>query len=302
MRQAFLILGHKNPKQIKRLVSTLNHPNFDFFIHIDAHVPIEPFKTEFNKTDVNIHFIQNRVKGNWGDIGIVIGTINSIKEVLERDEEYTHISLLSGQDYPIKSKEYIHDFFNKNATSDFIEILPFPLKHLGYGGMERIYHYSFNFMGKRHTYLPKKYCVELSIKGKIMNSILGVLHFILPKRKIPYNLAPYYGSQWWSLTKTTLQELILFIDTHPKYISYHKYSLLPDEMFFQTILVHLADKENLVLSNNNMRFIKWDVDSSHPKNLTLEDFNEILQSTHLFARKFDENESVLNQIDNQLLK
>ena len=298
MKQAFIILGHKNPKQIKRLVSALNNPRFVFLIHIDARVPIEPFEQELGTKETNILFAKNRKHGRWGGIGIVKATLECLRQLtgMDNDNEFTHVSVLSGQDYPVKSKEYIHDFFNKNRNSDFIGFEPFPLKHTGYGGMERIQHYSFNLFGKRHTYLPKQYCKNLSLKGKIMNKFLYILEKILPKRKIPYGLKPYYGSQWWSLTRETVMQVLTFLDEHPEYEKYHSFSLLPDEMFFQTIVVELRQSE-VDLVNENLRYIIWEKDSSHPVSLTTENFSDIAKTNALFARKFDAECLVLDLID-----
>ena len=44
MKIAHLILTHKNPKQLERLLNALQHDAFDFFIHVDRKTDIEPFK------------------------------------------------------------------------------------------------------------------------------------------------------------------------------------------------------------------------------------------------------------------
>lgn len=36
MKFAVLILAHKNLNQVDRLISSLEHPDFDFFIHFDS--------------------------------------------------------------------------------------------------------------------------------------------------------------------------------------------------------------------------------------------------------------------------
>ena len=295
MKQAFIILGHKNPHQIKRLILALDSPHFDFFIHIDARIAIQPFLAVFQNENSNIHFIKRRYEGNWGDIGIVKATISSINQIMGLENNYTHVSLISGQDYPIQSKKKIHDFFINNVDKSFIDFEPFPVQHMKSGGLERIENYSFNLLGKRHTYLPFKYCSNLSLKGKILNSMLFIVQKTLPKRKTPNELNPFYGSQWWSLNFDALKIIISFLDKNPNYITYHKHSLLPDEMFFQTILMNSEVRDALV--NDNKRFILWNTESSHPISLSSSQLPEIKLSDKLFARKFEEEEPVLNAID-----
>lgn len=297
MKQAFIVLAHKNPTQLKRLVTALESPFFDFYIHIDQREDLKAFEAVFEADKTNIQFVKLRSKGNWGGLGIVLGTLNSMREVLNSNASYSHVHLLSGQDYPIKSANEINVFFNQHTNTDFIEFEPFPVKHMAFGGHERIHHYSFNLFGKRHTYLPFKYCSNLSMKGKIMNSFLGIAQFILPKRKVPNNLSPFYGSQWWSLSQTTVEKVLEFIDSNPAYINYHQYSLLPDEMFFQTILKNV-DSGNLLI-NDNKRYIKWNTESSHPISLSSSHLSKMIASDKLFARKFEDNH-ILTELD-QLL-
>jgi hypothetical protein len=298
MKQAFIILAHKNPVQLKRLITALQSPFFDFYIHLDSRLDIDGFVTALEKGKVNVHFIKPRTQGKWGGLGIVLGTLNAIREIINSNQSYSHIHLLSGQDYPIKPVNDIYSFFRNQPDTDFIEYESFPVKHMAFGGRDRSHHYSMNIFGKRQTYLPFKYCSNLSIKGKVMNSFLGIVQFVLPKRKIPDNFTPFYGSQWWSLSQSSAEKILRFVDSNPTYIKYHQYSLLPDEMFFQTILLNIDTGNSLI--NDNKRFIKWNNESSHPISLSSSHLSEINTSEKLFARKFEMNDSVLNIIDNNL--
>jgi len=286
MKQAFIILSHKSPNQLRRLISIMDSPFFDFFIHIDLRVEIAPFvdliKTEHSK----VHFVKKRTKADWGGFGLVQGTINSIEEVISSTNSYSHISLISGQDYPIKSNQFIHDFFEENLSKNFIAFEPFPVKSLNFGGFERIQHRSVNLKGRRHTYLPKKYLNNSSFKGKMLNSLLWIYEKITPKRVIPYNMKPYYGSQWWSLTYESIKSIMEFLLDNPKFIKYHKESLIPDEMFFQMILLNNEIIDTII--NDNKRFILWNKESSHPISLSSSRLPEINMSDKLFARKFEE--------------
>lgn len=296
MKQAFIILGHKKPKQIKRLLNSLNAPFFAFFVHIDSRIDITPFENEFTNFNGEVHFVKDRKKGTWGDIGIVEATLSSLKEVLASHNQYTHVSLLSGQDYPIKSSKFIHTFFNENLNIDFIEFEPFPVPHIEGGGLERINSYSYNLFGKRYTYIPFKNTRKLNWKGYLVNTLLLLDQLVRKKRKTPNNFKNYYGSQWWSLSIQTLEEVMNYVELNPEYLRFHSSSLLPDEMFFQILLLNLK-LEDLII-NDNKRFILWNDQSSHPVLLTSDYFEEISTSKKLFARKFEPNEPILNLIDN----
>ncbi len=72
----YLILAHKNPNQMIRLVKKLNNENVNFYIHIDKDAIIEAFKAPLISFK-NVKFIPNndRVTSIWGDISLVKATI-----------------------------------------------------------------------------------------------------------------------------------------------------------------------------------------------------------------------------------
>lgn len=294
MHLAYIILAHKNPEQLFRLVSRLNHPDDYFFIHIDKKVDIKPFHVVFENSGFNIKFITRRENGRWGDLGIVKATINSLIELVNSNLQYTHVSLLSGQDYPIKPLSVIRSFFLNNVDKSFVEYIPFPVKHLNYGGLHRIESYSFNIGTRRETYIPFKWKNNFNFKGKLQNIILRVICMFLSKRKMPFGWQAYYGSQWWSLNYEAVNCVMKIIVEKEEYLNYHKYSLLPDEMFFQSILLNNF-KGNLI--NDNLRLIIWNKADSHPATLTENNFNKLNASPKMFARKFDFDTKILNLLD-----
>jgi len=289
MSLAYIILAHKNPEQLHRLVSRLHHPDDYFFIHIDKKVDNEPFLEIFKGSEFNFRFIEKRENSRWGDIGLVKATINGLKELIESKIDFSHVSLLSGQDYPIKPLSEIREFFARNPGKSFIEYTSFPVPNLEYGGLHRIESYSFNIGYRRDTFIPMKWKNTFNFKGKVLNLFLGFVCFFLPKRKFPNGWKPYYGSQWWSLSNNAVQFIITTILKYPNYLQFQKYSLIPDEMFFQTIL--LNNYKGMIV-NDNKRFIVWDKGASHPVSLKDEHYQLIKTSAKLFARKFDSDSNL----------
>ena len=112
MRVAYLILAHANPKQLQRLVNRLSHTSVDFYIHIDLKVAIQSFKPLMQQP--NTFFVKNREKVRWGAYSIVQATVNGFEQIIASGINYQHITLLSGQDYPLKCNSAILDFFLTN--------------------------------------------------------------------------------------------------------------------------------------------------------------------------------------------
>lgn len=299
MNIAYIILTHSNPNQTSRLVNRMRNSEDHIFIHVDVKVDLEAFSQSITEIDDTIHFVKKREDGLWGNLGIVKGTINALKEIIDHPIDFKQVVLLSGSDYPLKSSQQIHDFFIENLTKNFIANTPFPVDHLRNGGMNRISNYSINMFGKRQTYHAKNDRPKFSLKGKILNTSLSIFEMFKPKRVLPNGMNPFYGSQWWSMTGDTAKKVFDFIRNAPEYTEYHYYSLLPDEMFFQTIIRNIDLSDEIV--DENKRLILWSGKSSHPVLLNEDHWGEITSTDALFGRKFAENSTILDKIDSNLL-
>ena len=291
MEKAYIILAHKLPEQLYRLVERLNDGYSTFFIHIDKKADIARFDNLSDFGDA-IQLIE-REDIKWAGISIVDAEINALRAIKAFDKKFDRIILLSGQDYPIKSNEHINKFFRTSPYSVFIEYWSMPnFKIWGeQGGMFRFDKYFFG---------TKKY---EKLRAKCLNFLSILLPFL--QRKIPNKLVPYGGWMWWTLDMYALDYILRYIDNNPKYLRYHKYTFAPDETFLQTILLNAKDERLLKsISNNHLRYIFWpDTTKGHPTLLRKQHLKEIKASDALFARKFDstKDEEILDLIDKNCL-
>lgn len=287
MIKAYLILAHKYPGQLDRLIEALDDECSFFFVHIDKSSDIEEFEG-LKKYGEKLEFLQ-REKAGWATYGLVQAILHGLQAARDSDHVFSHIILLSGQDYPIKSNEYITKFAEEHADKNFIEYhrLPDHDKWQPHGGLYRVNKYFMGFTAWQ------KLC------SRSLNFLGGQLSFL--QRKMYENMVPYAGSMWWILNMSAVDYILDFIKEHPGYIAFHQYTFAVDEVFFHTILLNARDKEftrNIV--NSNMRFIKWkDHTSSHPELISEESLPELEHSDALFARKFEErkNIDILDKID-----
>ena len=81
------------------------------------------------------------------------------------------------------------------------------------------------------------------MKRKVKNCFLlynykrfDLILLALKKRKFPTYLTAYGGSQWWALPMDLLKFILEFLETNPDYIKYHRFTHVPDEIFFHSII------------------------------------------------------------------
>ena len=271
MKIAYMIQAHKNFEQIKFLVESLLYKQNGIFIHIDKKNDklYRKLKDYYINND-NVNIIDNRVSVNWSGFSQIKATINLMKAIEKEDEIYDYISFISGQDYPIKSSEYIDEYLEKNKGKNFIE-------YDNIGRYEwRIKRYSIftEFPNNRKIYI------------RVLDKVLRICQNILPKRKNLKNMDLYIGSQWFTIDYECMKYILKFIKLNDgRYIKDFKYTACPDEHFFQTIVMNSKYKVSVI--NNNLRYIDWSEGNNSPKTLSIKDINQILKSDKLIARKFD---------------
>ncbi len=272
MRIAHLILAHANPSQLERLINKLAHEKSDFYIHIDFKTNIDDFL--FLEKNKQVYFIKKREKVFWGAYSIVQATVNSFEEILASEKRYTHINLLSGQDYPLQSADNIYQFLKTHADLAFTEYLLVEDEwHEAISRLSQYHLTEYRFLGK--------YLLERFIK------------FVSPKRKLPNDLIAVGRSQWFTITPIHASYIVAYLNNNKRVKRFFKLTWGSDEIIFQTILYNSPFRKDMV--NDNLRYIDWSEKKASPKTLTMQDAEKLINSGKLFARKFS------NEVDSAIL-
>lgn len=297
MKIAHIILAHKLPEQLVRIVHKLNNDKADFFIHVDKKTDKKIYKEIFDALSghKNVHFLK-RHKSDWGAFGIVSATLEGIQEVLAQEKQYDYVNLITGQDYPIKSNQQIEKILQENLGKSFVEYFPLPSKRWKgeNEGMDRLTHWYFTWRGRRTSFTNRKPFLSPRM-NKWWSTIVTALKL---RPKPPKDIKFFGGSAYWTLT----QECVEYIDTYArnnhKIMNFFRHIMIPDEIFFQTILLNSDHKEHIV--QDNLRYILWS-DDPHPEMLQKKHFKELMSTDKLFARKFDMtiDGDVLDMIDQE---
>ncbi len=276
MKLAHLILCHKNPEQVKRLVSSLLHPQAHIYIHVDNKVPIAPF---LPVTDMpNVFMVGARVNVYWGGYSIVQATLNGFRQILDSGIKYDYINLLSGQDYPLKPPAEIHKFLSDNPGRLFVNVFP-----------------EWNRDAEHEHRLKQYYFASINIRGKYTAERIARL---VKPRKFPGDFVPMGRSQWYTIPSDCAAYIVKFLEKNRHIVKLFKYMWAPDELIFQSVMYNSHHRK--AITNDNMRYVDWSERKASPKILTMNDATPLTHSGNLFARKFDINtdSDILDHLDN----
>lgn len=279
MRVAHLILTYTDPIQTERMIMKMAHENFDFYIHVDKKIDINPHL--FLRNLPNVYLINNRMDVKWAGFNTVLATFGCIKEIIATGIKYDFINFLSGQDYPLVSSNEMNSFFSKNLGKEFIS-----------------YRDILNDWTEGQLRMNKYFLTNYDFKSK--HFLEKVINFFTPIRKMPYNLHPYGKSMFWMLSPEAANYVVEMVERDKKLFRFFLFCWGSDEFVFQTILMNSPYQEKVI--NNNYRYIDWSLGGANPKILDDGDFAMIKNSNMMFARKTDGTKSkkLLDLIDRNI--
>lgn len=293
---AYFILVHRYPNQFKKLFTAIYDPKNVYLIHMDKKADKDLYaKIEYFLDDyANAHILksQNVV---WGGYSMVNVELKGIKKLLQLGKKWEYFINLSGQDFPLKSQTKIKQFLTANKGSSFVKIN--------------------NQREERPNTLNR-------IKNYFTETKTGFIGKPFKRDFLP-EVTPYIGGQWKILSR----ECCEFIIKNPKVAKFRKYyknTLIPDEGFFQTVLMNTKFTGSII--NDDKRAIIWIPDfrtknqakkmsavtttaliasgkiKLRPKTFVTTDLPYLVKSEALFARKFDETEdaTVLGALETKL--
>ena len=274
MRIAILILAHKNPAQLQRLI---NHFNKDFSVYVHA-----DRKMNFQTSGEDAQIISN-YSVSWGSYKQILATRDLFS--LAHKDRYDRYLLISGQDLPLKSNRYLISFFEENPHN-YIEYRKLPSAD-GWGGGPGVKRMSLYWFDESRD--------KSSFRRKLKKKFQKLLHKIQKRlflyRKLPENL--YGGANWMDLNQQAMDVITSHIEQNPSCLERYRNTRCADEIFFQSVLLNTPEKLSLV--NRSLRYIDMETGPEHPRILRINDLAELRSSNQLFARKFDE------EIDNEVI-
>nr|XP_022917570.1 xylosyltransferase oxt [Onthophagus taurus] len=273
-----LTLNGRALRQVKRLLKTLYHRNHYYYIHVDVRqdylfrelLPLE-------ETFPNIRLTRNRFATIWGGASLLQMLLSTMKELIDlhTDWNWDFVINLSESDYPVKTVQKLTDFLSANRDRNFV---------------------------KSHGHVVQRFIQKQGLDRTFVECDYHMWR--VGERKLPYGVQIDGGSDWVTLSrrfvsyltrneKDKLLEGLIFV---------FKYTLLPAESFFHTVLRNSQFCDTFI--DNNLHVTNWkrrlgckcqykhivDWCGCSPNDIKPEDWTRILNTEFrqvFFARKFE---------------
>ena len=257
---AYFLLVHRYPEQFKRLFNAIYAPGNQYVVHIDksSGTGLAQDISEFLAPYQGVEILQPK-DALWGGYSLVDAELRGMARLLEMNGTWTHYINLSGQDFPLKSQNYIRQFFAANPGRQFIRALDQRLQRPD--TLNRI----------------DQYFVEENDRMTATSS----------GRPYLSGATPFIGTQWKAVTRSFC-EFVCHDPRAERFKAFYRNSFIADEAFFQSVMMNSGDQG--IVMNDDLRMIDWVADGDiklRPRTYGVQDIDQLRASPDLFARKFD---------------
>ena len=267
MNHAWLIIAHNEFGILQRLISSLDAPESDFYVHIDKQVKRLP---ELTTNIGKLTILKDRVDVRWGSVSQIKCEIGLLKEAAKNgNHDYYHI--ISGTTLPLRPITEVDAFFGINKGNSIMSCL---CKDQPYQETLKAHRYNL-FLHNYASYGFKGRLSQVLWKSSIaVQRILGI--------EINKNRSFYKASNWLSLT----QEAVDYVLSREKEIlKTYRYSFCGDEYFIPSELMASPLKDKVV---NSEKYLLHNISRSNASTYSLEEYEGLCETGYLFARKFTE--------------
>lgn len=279
MKHAYLILAHNEFGLLQKLVTALDDGRNDIYVHIDSKVKDLP---SLRVAHAGLNMLEDRVDVRWGDLSVVEAEYK-LFEAATANESYDYYHLLSGADLPLKSQDDIHRFFRLYKGKEFIGFSNYDCAEEVRRKVCRWHLFPRDF---KNSSAVKRILRAAFIR---LQEILGIQR----NRKEIFRK----GTQWVSVTDAFARHLVA---AKPYVIRTFTHTFCPDEIYKQTVCWAAPAFRQRIFDlydegRGCMRAIGWK--DNVIREWTMDDFENLMGSGMLFARKFSPNhQDVIDKI------
>lgn len=311
MTFVYHIETHRNPRQIEGLVRAIVNAAPDSLVVVDHDRKFEsPDPRVLSRLGAELRLSD----GGYGDMSHVERWLTTARWLQQQGIEYTFLTNLTGQDYPIRSVAEVQAELRKSHTDAFIQtfaVLDPAETNWGVARGRTRYQFRHRRFGRLQPWQQR-----VARPAQIVNVVQPWVRvttstcLALGRRRTgPWgdDLVLRGGSFFCTLARPAVEAVLRFAANRPDVAEFLADAIAPEEVYLQTALAWAFAEDpvsaGLVIENNCRRYFDFSASTfNHPRTFDHDDLPTVLASGADFARKFDEalHPGVLAAIDAQL--
>lgn len=276
-KYAYLIIAHNEFAILEKLVACLDDERNDIFIHFDRKVRQIPNITAYKSS---LFILNNRIDNRWGDFSQLKTEYELFQSAFSNS--YSRYILLSGVHLPLMSQDAIHEWFKEREDMEIMASVPNSYRQT------EIKMHRYNFFTRWFgTSITAQRLWRISSK---LQEVLGI------RRNVKEEY--YISSQWVALTNKGINCLL---ENKTKILKEYQFSFCGDEFFVRSSLMKYAPSLPILIEDK-LLYVDFQGKVS-PRVLTINDYESIIASGCIFARKFSSKQiDVVNRIADYVIE
>lgn len=297
----FVILSHRAPDQLHRLVGTLGRLYDD--PPIVCHHDFGQTPLDRDRFPSNIRFVEDWTATGWGKWSVVEAFLRALR-LLYADGGPEWFVLLSGADYPSRPAADVIADLRDSGCDAFIDVhqidctpaaatltgtLNPMLVHLD---REESMAQKWRFYLARQVWLP-----ILRRRPRWRLGRWTIRLQIAQPGPFTHGFGLWWGEHWFAANSRAACVLLHPTPKHLALQRHLRWRAFPDEAYYQTVL---CNAPGITINRDNRRFTEWNGGGAHPMTLGSDEIDRVLASSAHFARKFDGGGAALDRIDQAL--
>ncbi|CAA7055351.1 unnamed protein product [Microthlaspi erraticum] len=287
-RFGYLVSGSSGDlESLWRVLRAVYHPRNQYVVHLDLASPSEE-RLELAKRVKedpvyshvgNVFMITKANLVTYRGPTMVANTLHGCAILLKLSKDWDWFINLSASDYPLVTQDdLIHTFSRLDRNLNFIE-------------------HTSN-LGWKEDHRAKPLIIDPGLYSTNKSDVF----LVTPSRTVPTAFKLFTGSFWMVLSRPFVEYCIWGWDNLPRtLLMYYTNFVSSSEGYFHTVICNAPEYSTKVV-NHDLRYISWDdPPQQHPLTLGINDTEKMIASGAVFARKFRQNDPVLEKIDKELL-
>ncbi|KAB1216601.1 Xylosyltransferase 2 [Morella rubra] len=291
-RFAYLVSGSKGDlEKLWRTLHALYHPRNQYVVHLDLESPSEErleLASRVEKEPIfakvgNVFMITKANMVTYRGPTMVANTLHACAILLKRSKDWDWFINLSASDYPLVTQDdLLYTFSTLDRNLNFIEhtsqLVLILISHMldSLISFRSVCNYCF-----AQNKIWRFECDRMSVTPTVDSS----------------------GSAWMVLSRSFVEYCIWGWDNLPRtLLMYYTNFVSSPEGYFQTVICNVPEFAKTAV-NHDLHYISWDIPpQQHPHTLSLNDTTKMITSSAAFARKFKQDDPVLDKIDKDILR
>lgn len=309
MNVGFVVLSHRSPAQLRRLVEVLGRLYGD--PPIACHHDFSQSDLDVSGFPANVRFVQPSLRTGWGKWSLVEASLQALDR-LYQDADPDVFFLISAADYPAARPEKVYQDLEQWDADAWIDALDLhgALEGRVPAGEPHLAHHRSpgNIRLAEARYL--KALLKLPVirfrppafsstreRYPRLGRATRALPFSSPWSPFDRSFRCYVGSQWFTARRSVAAKLLHPGGRERQLQRYLQARVVPDECYFQSVI---CNDPTIRWTPRTHRLAFWSGGGAHPEEVGPAHLSQIEAEQPHFVRKLTEDAVVREKLDHML--